>query len=311
MRSSFSQISIHKLEVFCLVAELGSFSLAAERLGIAQPVVSAHIKALSAKLGVPLLSRNGRRTLLTEEGQRVHRWARDMVGRTLELEREIADSRRGAVGKAVVGASMTVGSYMLPAIISAFRQQTPRGQISVRVTAPLTVTDEVMSGACDFAFSILGPRHETGGLVVERVMEEDLVLVASAATSPSGGTLMPGELTVLPFISAQAGTPRRDLEDIALGQFGIRRSRIELEFGHAEAIKQAVRAGAGLSFLFRASVRDELASGTLREIATPGMEMKVPVYQVTRRGKKLSQFQLAVMRYLAQGLRNHADMRGP
>jgi len=308
MRSSFSQISIHKLEVFCLVAELGSFSLAAERLGIAQPVVSAHIKALSAKLGVPLLSRNGRRTLLTEEGQRVHRWARDMVGRTLELEREIADSRRGAVGKAVVGASMTVGSYMLPATISAFRQQTPKGQISVRVTAPLTVTDEVMSGDCDFAFSILGPRHETGGLIVERIMEEDLVLVASAATSPSGGTLMPGDLAVLPFISAQAGTPRRDLEDIALGQFGIRRSRIVLEFGHAEAIKQAVRAGAGLSFLFRASVRDELASGTLREIATPGMEMRVPVYQVTRRGKKLSQFQVAVMRYLAQGLREHAGM---
>lgn len=309
MRSSFSQISIHKLEVFCLVAELGSFSLAAERLGIAQPVVSAHIKALSAKLGVPLLNRSGRRTQLTEEGQRVHRWAREMVGRTLELEREIADSRRGAVGKAIVGASMTVGSYMLPAIISAFRRKTPKGQISVRVTAPLTVTDEVMAGDCDFAFTILGPRHETAGLVVERIMEEQLVLAGSNTTAPPNGTLMPGELNTIPFVTAQSGTPRRDLEDVALGQFGIRRSKVELEFGHAEAIKQAVRAGAGLAFLFRSSIQDELQAGALREIATPGMELRVPVYQVYRRGKKLSQFHWAVMRHLAQELRDQLPLR--
>lgn len=61
MRSLISQVSIHKLEVFCIVAELGSVSRAADRLGIAQPVVSAHLKALAQKLGTLLTIRQGGR----------------------------------------------------------------------------------------------------------------------------------------------------------------------------------------------------------------------------------------------------------
>ncbi|WP_029008222.1 LysR family transcriptional regulator [Azospirillum halopraeferens] len=305
MRSLVSQISIHKLEVLCLVAELGSVSRAAERLGIAQPVVSAHIKALSDKLGAPLTARNGRRVSLTDEGRRVYRWAREMVSRTRELEREMAETHRGVVGKASVGASMTLGSYVLPGLITDFHRRVPKGEISVRVTTPMLATDAVHAGDCDFAFTILDPRHETAGLVVDRIADERLVLVASDRTGLHGGSLRPDELAALPFVTAQSGTPRREIEEAALSRFGVRRSRIVMEFGHAEAIKQAVRAGAGLAFLFRSSVRDELASGALAEIVTAGMELTVPVYQVRRRGKRLSRFQVALMRHLALALRDH------
>jgi DNA-binding transcriptional LysR family regulator len=114
------------------------------------------------------------------------------------------------------------------------------------------------------------------------------------------------ELAELPFVSAQSGTPRRELEDYLLSRFGVRRQRVEIEFGHAEALKQAVRAGAGAAFLFRASVRDELASGVLREIAAEGMQLEAPVYQVRRRGKKLSTYQLSLMRYLAEAMCDEA-----
>lgn len=302
MRSLISQISIHKLEVFCIVAELGSVSRAAERLGIAQPVVSAHLKALAQKLGTLLTVRQGGQVRLTESGQRVHRWAQEVVSRTRELEREMAESKRGIVGKASVGASMTIGSYVLPALIVGFHNSYPKGEVSVRVTTPLLVTDAVRAGDCDFAFTILDPRHDTVGLEVERVKNEQLVLVASQRM-PIGSRLQsPAELTELPFVSAQSGTPRRELEDYLLNRFGVRRERVEIEFGHAEALKQAVRAGAGAAFLFRASVRDELASGVLREIATAGMQLEAPVYQVRRRGKKLSTYQLSLMRYLAQAM---------
>ncbi|MGQ9368317.1 LysR family transcriptional regulator [Azospirillum sp. ST 5-10] len=306
MRSVVSQISIHKLEVFCLAAELNSLSRAAERLGIAQPVVSAHIKALSDKLGAPLTARNGRRITLTEEGRRVYRWAREMVSRTRELEREMAESQRGVVGKATVGASMTIGSYVLPGPISAFRRRVPKGEISVRITSPMLATEAIHAGDCDFAFTILDPRHETAGLVVEPVVDERLILVAADPGPAGNGSLDREGFAALPFVTAQTGTPRREIEEAALARFGVRRSRIEMEFGHAEAIKQAVRAGAGVAFLFRSSVRDELAAGALTEIATPGIELLVPVYQVRRRGKKLSRFQVALMRHLAQALRDQA-----
>lgn len=309
MRSLVSQISIHKLEVFCHVAELGSFSRTAERMGIAQPVVSAHIKALADKLGAPLTVRNGRRVMLTEEGQRVYRWAREMVSRTLEIEREMAEFQRGFVGKATMGSSMTLGSYVLPALIARFHDRYPKGEISVRVATPILVTDAVRSGDCDFAFTILDPRHEVGGLEIERVMSERLILVVSPQSRLTKEGLALDELHQLPFITAQSGTPRREIEEDCLARSGVQGRRIAMEFGHAESIKQAVRAGAGAAFLFLSSVRDELASGTLRIIETPGMDLAVPVYLVRRKGKKLSHFQVSLMQELVRELKTQEPPR--
>lgn len=307
MRSPLSQLSLHKLEVFCLVAELASFSRAAERLGVAQPVVSAHVKALSRKVGVALLHRNNRRVALTEEGRRVYDWARETVSRTHDLEREMAETRAGAVGKAIVAASMTLGSYVLPAILNDFRARTPRGEISVRITTPLLATDAVHAGECDFGFTFLSPRHDVSGLVVERVADERLILVRAAAADAGTDEVAPADLSRLPFLGPQAGSERREIEDAALAAYGVTRGASVMEFGHAEAIKQAARAGAGYAFLFASSARDELAAGLLVEVATPGMALRVPMHQVYRRRKKLTRFQLALMGHIAGSLRDGFD----
>lgn len=287
-----------------MVAELGSFSRAAERLGIAQPVVSAHVKALSEKFGARLFIRQGRRISLTEEGQRIYRWARDVVGRTMELEREMAESQKGIVGKAILSASMTIGSYVLPGLINAFHQQSPAGEISVRITTPVLATESIRDGDCDFGFTILDPRHDVGGLQIEKVYDEPLILVASDQIPFPIQGYNPKDLEGLPFVTAQSGSSRQAIEDTALARFSIRRRRIEMEFGHPEATKQAVRAGVGFAFMFRSSVRDELASGILKEVATPGMELRVPVYQVYRQNKQLSNFQISVMGFLAGALKD-------
>ena len=300
MRSSTSQLSIHKLEVFCAVAERQSVSIAAEHLNIAQPVVSTHLKSLSEKLGVTLTRRSGRRTELTEEGQSVYRWALDVVVRTRELERELADTQRGVAGKVSVGASMTPGSYVLPGIVASIRQRYPLGQISVHVMTSLTVTDAIRRGECDFAFTILDPRQEIQDLQIEHVCDESLILVAAshfeiqAASTP---------LSELPYITAQHGTPRRDIEEYLLMEHGVSRSHILMEFGHPEAIKRAVRTGAGVAFLFHSSSRDELALGVLQQIDTPGMDLQVPVYLVRRKNKTLNRFQSTMIEALTRSLR--------
>ncbi|MBN9888962.1 LysR family transcriptional regulator [Salipiger abyssi] len=306
MRSAVSQLSLHKLEVFCMVAELESVSRAAERLGIAQPVVSAHLKAMSEKLGTPLTQRNGRRIVLTDEGRRVLKWAQEITVRTLELERELMESKSGLRGAASVGASMTIGSFILPAMISDFRRRHPNAQISVRVAPPSSVTDAVHSGGCDFAFTILDPRQELAGLQIEQVRDERLMLVASDRSGSVAPRIAPAELSKHWFVTAQTGTPRRELEEAALRRHGVSTRRIAMEFGHAEAIKQAVRAGAGMAFLFESSVRDELASGVLREIETLGMRLAVPAYLVRREGKRLNQYQTRLMKDLTAAMRGSA-----
>lgn len=303
MRSLLSQVSLHKLEVFCAVTEMESVSRAAERLGIAQPVVSSHLKTLASKFGEPLLQRQGRRMVLTETGRRVNLWATELVSRTHELEREMTESRRGGIGQANLGASMTLGSYVLPGLISVFHARNPACEISVQVATPRLILDAIHGGDCDFGFTILPPQHETAGLEIDKVHGEHLVLVASDRLPQCGQSVALRDLAKLPFVSAQSGTSRRELEDGLLAHHGVGARRIVMEFGHAESLKQAVRAGAGVAFLFRNSVRDELASGALREVQTEGMALVAPVYLVRRRGKRLSQFQADLMEYLAQAMR--------
>jgi len=302
MRSIISQLSIHKLEVFCEVAQLKSISRAAERIGIAQPVVSSHIKTMSQKLGTTLIQRDGRRIRLTEDGHRVLKWAQEVINRTHELERELIDIKSGHLGKATVGASMTIGSFILPAMITNFRQRYAKAEISVHVATPAVVTNAVQDGECDFAFTILDPRLDTSRLKIDVVGEERLLLVASGHSSIIEHSISPEKLNDLWFVTAQTGTHRRDLEEDALRRFGIFRSKIAVEFGHAEAIKQAVRAGNWVAFLFDSSIKDELASGVLREIKTPGMELRIPFYLVRRQGRQLNKYQTNLMTDLKNAL---------
>src|SRR4051812_6364004 len=95
-----TRISLHKLEVFITVVELGSVSRAAERLYVAQPVVSAHIKSLEERVGAKLLQRRDNRMVLTEAGEVAYSWARDLLTRSREMQREVEgliDGSRGTV----------------------------------------------------------------------------------------------------------------------------------------------------------------------------------------------------------------------
>ncbi|MGO7133566.1 LysR family transcriptional regulator [Rhizobium leguminosarum] len=300
MRSLISQLSIHKLEVYCAVVELGSVSRAAARLNVAQPVVSAHLKSLSEKLGVALTVRQGRNVGLTESGELVYSWARELVSRTRELERQVGAGQDGAGGKAVIGASMTIGSYVLPGLVVRFLRQNPEGEASIRVGPPQLVLEAVRSGDSDFAYTILHPGEATGGCDVSLIREEELLLIAAATDSAVPDAVNPKTAFFdLPFLSAENGSPRREIEEHLLDQAGIRRGRVFLELGHAEALKKAVLAGGGVALLFRSSVQEELASGSLRSVGLGEISLKAPVYCIRRRGKILTPYQQKLQQELS------------
>lgn len=301
MRTPLSQATLHKLEVFCLVGQLESVSRAADKIGIAQPVVTEHIRFLEEKLGTKLVARQGRRIALTPSGVRVYRWASEIVTRTRELERELKDDPSQALqGSVFVAASMTVGSYVLPRLLARFRQAHPAGEISVQISNPRAATDAVRDGACDFALCILDPRHDVDGLVVERLWEEQLVLVAAPGSTLVGPTADPAVIAELPFIASPKNQVRRELEDDALRAYGIVRHRVLLEFGHPEAMKQAVRQGAGVAFVLETSITDEVSRGLLRVVGTPGLNLPVPMFLVFRRGKSFSPLQSELLAFVRE-----------
>ncbi|QBR01342.1 LysR family transcriptional regulator [Paraburkholderia pallida] len=300
MRGFDSYLTFQKLEVFCTVVELGSVTRAADRLCIAQPVVTAHLRSMEAKLGYALVTRSGRNIALTEAGERIYRWAAEVISRTREVERELAGLEKGTAGSAVVATSMSVGSYTLPSILSAFHSQHPDGLITLQITDPQAAVDATRIGGCDFAVILLESTQDLDGIKAIPLWEEDLLLVAAPSSRWLGADPQAVDLHTVPFISTPKNMARRDLEETLLRKYGLDTRKVVMELGHPEAMKHAVRQDIGLSFMLACSVRDDVRRGDLVALERPGMSMKIPTYLVHREDKRFSAYQSALVQFVLE-----------
>ncbi len=282
------RISLHKLEVLCLVVELGGVGRAAEALFVAQPVVSAHIRSLEERLGTKLFYREGRRLHLTESGLVVHAWAEDVLARTRELDRHLAGLSEGSRGSVALGASMSLGSYRLPPVLTRFRRTHPEVELRLSIADTEHAIEDARAGALDFAIVVSDADPDGPGLETELLGHEELVLIAAPDAEPVAAEVAPAELAGLPFVEAPEGIVRRRFVDRSLKDLGVEERDVVLEFGHPEAMKRAVRAGLGVSMLFRSAVAEELELGLLREVAIAGADVRIEVYLVHRKGKEFS-----------------------
>jgi DNA-binding transcriptional LysR family regulator len=286
-----NRISLQKLEVFCLVVELGGVSRAAEHLFVAQPVVTAHVQSLQKRLGVKLLHRDGRRMVLTDGGERVYKWARETLSRTRELMRELDGLTEGQRGSVAVAASMTVGSYTLPPVLARFREARPLAAITLAVSDPEGAMDAVESGESDFAVIMADAPPSSQALAGTVIGEEEILLVAAPDYQPSVTSLSVAELGDTPLVSSPGGHIRRGMIDQRLAERGARPSNVVIELGHPEAMKRATEDGLGMCLLFRSSVERELEDGRLREVRLQDGPMSVPLVAVLRSEKQLSPIQ--------------------
>ena len=150
-----TRVTLHKLEVFSLVVELGGVSRAAEHLYVSQPVVSAHVRSLEERVGARLFYREGHHLVLTEAGRAVHGWATSVLTHTRELSRQLDGLSDGTQGSVVVGASMSVGSYLLPPVVTRFRRDRPLVNLQLNITDSDHAMQETEAGESDFAVVFL------------------------------------------------------------------------------------------------------------------------------------------------------------
>ncbi len=298
------RITLHKLEVLSLVVQLGGVGRAADHLFVAQPVVSAHIRSLEERLGAKLFYREGRQMHLTEAGHAVHVWAEDVLMRTRELGRHLDGLSDGSQGSVVLGASMSVGSYRLPHILTTFRAENPDVDLRLSISDTEHAVEDTRTGALDFCIVLTEPDVEIAGMEAEQIGSDEVVLVAAPDTGPQADVISVQELAQLPFIEAPEGLLRRTFVERRLRAAGIVDRNIVLELGHPEAMKRATMEGLGVTLLFRTAVQRELDDGLLREIPMEGVEVVVPITLVYRKGKSFS----AVHRRLLDAIRDALDL---
>ncbi len=298
-------MDFHQLKVFVEVVRQRSFSRAAESIFLSQPTVSAHIKALEGEIGAPLLDRSQRELALTEAGKILFRYAQQLLGCKEEALASIQEKYHIIKGHLEIAASSVPGTYYLPGVLSSFSKIYPDVTFSVFMRD----TRQVIESVRDFTYD-LGMVGETGhleDLSQCRLVEDELIMVTppdvklqKIQTQCSGPTKVPKQYELpltdliscihLPFILREPGSATRLVFEKALKKAKGNQSRLKIiaYLEGQEAIKEAVKAGLGVTVISRKAVEDELRAGVLKGYHLHDLSLDRSFHLIFRKKRILS-----------------------
>jgi DNA-binding transcriptional LysR family regulator len=256
-------ITVTQLNTFLAVISSGSVTAAADELVVTQPTVSSAISALGRELDCELFERSGRGVRLTAAGTAFEPYATDVVG-LLQAGRQAArEASEAAASRLRIIAVTTAAESFVPPLMRAFSDRYPEVGLTLDVGNRQTVLERIRTHRADVA--ILGKPPIDDRLAAEAVASNEIVCIAAPDDPAVRGREIPAsELGGRPWLLREEGSGTRTLNEQFLEERGIIAETLTL--GSNGAIRQAARAGLGVSLVSRAAVEGELASGRLGEI---------------------------------------------
>ncbi len=263
-----------RLRVFRAVARHLNFRIAAEELLLTQSAVTQQIKALESELDVPLFDRAGGRVSLTPAGVALLPFANQLAVLAQEAREAVAATTGAQVGRLALGASQTIGQYLLPRLIAGFLQENPRIEISVMGGNTQTILEALVDHRVQLCL-IEGPAMRRD-VHVEPFMEDHMVCVVPAGHEWADEELDVNELERATLVTRELGSGSRRIVEQALEQAGleVKKLRLAMTFDSTEGLLSAVEAGLGIAFVSRWAVRNQLALGTLKLARVRGLNLK-------------------------------------
>ena len=263
-----ARMDLNQFRVFYHAAKFKSFSSAAEALSVTRPLISIRIKQIEEAYGVKLFERSGRGVQLTNAGEVLFSYAERVFNLIKEADSHLEDMKGIGVGTLKICTGLTVGTYYLPPLITAFQKQYPRIEIRMKVKNKKEVVDDILSFTDDLGF--VGNMDPDKRIIITPLWEEELMVVVSRSHELAKfPTISPSKLNHQTFIVRERGSGTRELVEETL-----RRSRISvnttLELGSDEAIKRAVEVGLGASIVPGRVVKEEVKKGSIRAIRLSG-----------------------------------------
>ncbi|CAM3352158.1 selenium metabolism-associated LysR family transcriptional regulator [Marinicrinis lubricantis] len=257
--------NFHQLHIFYTVAERGSFSAAAQLLHMSQPAVTMQIQALEDYFGTKLFHRSTKKVELSEAGKTLLPYARKSIDFIKETDQAMSRYTYGLKGQLQLGASLTVGEYLLPRLLGPFSKEYPNITVKMKVMNTTQIVEEVLTH--QLTFGLVEAEVEHAELHVEAVHKDELCLIV-----PQGNPLYDKEKVTIeealtqPFVLREQGSGTRQVMEEALLQNGIspERLNIVMELGSTGAVKSAVESGLGVSILSKSSVKHETALDIVR-----------------------------------------------
>ena len=274
-------IDVDRLSTFIQLAQEGSFTASGKSLRKSQSAISLQIAGLERQFGLQLIDRSKRPIKLTEAGQLFLQFSEQIVNQTADLERTMSELARGVSGEVKIGATTSVGAYLLPPIAGELTRKYPKLSITIVSLPQASVLASVRTSAVDFAF-VLSDKMPAD-LKVTKLKDEPLWFVSSPANAASERRrLTMNDLKSIPFILGLKGDQYTGMMESILEERRFPRVPIAMRIGNYEGIKQAVCAGIGIGILPRFTVYNEVRSRTLVSIRVDRVNLSAKIMLVER-----------------------------
>jgi DNA-binding transcriptional LysR family regulator len=273
-------MDIHHLRVFVSVFQNKSFSKAAKQLRLTQPTVSAHIRALEDEYNCKLFDRLGRTIIPTKEAEVLYQYAGEIIEKTDAINEVIGRFKNKITGKLIIGASTIPGTYLLPLIMNSFLKRYPTVSFQILIADSKKIIESLSKH--ELLMGIVGAKLGNDKINYMPFLDDELIAVSSPSLIKKNRMTLK-ELVTFPMILREEGSGTRTITEQILSGKGITHRRMSVAgiFGSTDAVKQAVKAGLGVSILSRLAVSDELKYKTLKEIKITDVSMKRKFFLIT------------------------------
>lgn len=277
-------MEIRRLEVFCKVVDLKSFTKAAEASYLSQPTVSEHIRILEETFEGKLLERHGRTVRPTAVGKVLYDYARRIIQLKDDTFQAIETFKGEVSGQLVIGSGNIPGTYMLPGIIASFKSRYPAVKMTLKISDSTDILAKLMENQLELA--ILGADFPDNRLELKQVFADEFVLMVPPDHKwAKKKSINIKEAISEPLILRERGagsrlTLAKKLESLGLD---FKSLNIVAELGSVEAIKQGIKAGIGVSIMSSIICRDEACQKKLVCIPFEEGGFKRPIFLAKRK----------------------------
>ncbi|MDD6691689.1 MAG: LysR family transcriptional regulator [Lachnospiraceae bacterium] len=271
-------MTLRNMRIFMTVCENGnSITAAANALYLSQPSVTAAVQSLETEIGAPLFERLSRRLYLTERGKTFLSYAQRILSLYGEMQKTLTGEQELPLR---VGASLTIGSTILPGICSAYLAENPARKLTVQVRRSRILQEMLHTNELDLALLEL-PIDDP--LLLERPFGESALEVI-APLSFSKDAITKEELLSSPLILREKGSGTRDYFDRVLEAAGL--SAVPVwESESPEAILEMVSDGMGLGVLPRGRILHDLEAGRVKRLRLQDLSFPLEFTLVLHRDK--------------------------
>jgi DNA-binding transcriptional LysR family regulator len=260
--------TLQQLRILRAIATEKSFTKAANVLFLSQPYLSQQIKVLEKKLQAKLINRNCQIIYLTESGEIFLQYTERILALCEESCRALIDLKNGERGNLSVGASQTIGTYLMPRLLALFAQKNPQINLKVQVNSTRLISKLIVNQHIDLA--VVGgqvPKELKENLDIEGFVEDQLNLIISNSNPfAKQKKIKKEDLYHLNFITLHSTSTIRKFVDNILNEndIEINQLKIVMQLNSIEAIKTAVSLGLGVAFVSSSAIEKEIKLQTIK-----------------------------------------------